>query len=328
MTTMRAARLHGLRDLRVERLPVPTPGPRDLLVRVEACGICPTDARKYRIGVNDGSYPFNPGHEWVGRVEAVGAHVDGWRTGQRVYGDTYAGYAEYALIGTDIDGWSHGPLAVDEALPVDRAVFVEPLADCLHAIHDRASLQAGERLVVVGAGQMGLQLAAVGALAGADVHVVEPDAGRRDHARSLGAGATSEPREWPASVRAWAGGAGADVIVLSVPDPDLVAPAIEAAADGGRVVLFAGLGDRGRATVDLNRLHYHEISLTGSEWIGVPPALQRERYADAHRLLADGTLTLESLVTAHCDLDGILDAFADMAALRTLKTVLVPGPGA
>jgi L-iditol 2-dehydrogenase len=326
MTTMRAARLHGLLDLRVECVPVPTPGPRDLLVRVEACGICPTDARKYRIGVNDGSYPFNPGHEWVGRVEAVGDEVDGWHVGQRVYGDTYAGYAEYAVIGTDVDGWSHGPLAVDEALPADRAVFIEPLADCLHAVHDRASLQVGERLVVVGAGQMGLQLAAVGALAGADVHVVEPDAGRRQLARSLGASTTSEPTEWPAAVRAWSGGAGADVVVLSVPDPDLVAPAIEAAADGGRVVLFAGLGERGRATVDLNRLHYHEISLTGSEWIGVPPALQRERYAEAHRLLCDGTLALESLVTAHCDLDGILDAFADMAALRTLKTVLVPGP--
>ena len=79
--------------------PSPSPGPGDLLVRVEACGICPTDARKYEIGLNDGGYPLNPGHEWVGTVVATGAGVeDDWQD-RRVYGDTYAGYAEYALIG-------------------------------------------------------------------------------------------------------------------------------------------------------------------------------------------------------------------------------------
>ena len=69
-------------------------------MRIEACGICPTDARKFAIGVNDGAYPFNPGHEWVGRVVALGAGVAGWEVGARAYGDTYAGYAEYATIAT------------------------------------------------------------------------------------------------------------------------------------------------------------------------------------------------------------------------------------
>src|SRR5438105_4842500 len=95
---MRAARLHGIRDLRVEALPVPEPGPGELLVRVEGCGICPTDLRKWLIGVNDGDYPFNPGHEWVGVVEAVGTDVAGWARGTRVYGDTYAGYAALATL--------------------------------------------------------------------------------------------------------------------------------------------------------------------------------------------------------------------------------------
>ena len=69
---MRAARLHGIKDLRLEELPVPRPGPGELLVRVEACGICPTDARKYAIGIGAGEYPLNPGHEWVGLVEETG----------------------------------------------------------------------------------------------------------------------------------------------------------------------------------------------------------------------------------------------------------------
>jgi len=104
----------------------------ELLVRIEACGVCPTDARKFAIGVNDGQYPFNPGHEWVGRVAAVGGEVTGWELGARVYGDTYAGYAEYATIAAHPGDWSRGALAVGE-LPVERAVFVEPLADCLIA---------------------------------------------------------------------------------------------------------------------------------------------------------------------------------------------------
>ena len=184
---MRAARLHGIGDLRVETLPDPEPGPGELLVRVEACGLCPTDLRKFTIGTSDG-YPLNPGHEWLGRVEATGDGVDGWSVGDRVYGDTYAGYADLALLATGGNPWSHGPLAVPDDLPVDRAVFIEPLADCLHAIVDQGHVTTGNRVIVIGAGQMGLQLAAAAARAGASVRVVEPDERRRELALVLGAG--------------------------------------------------------------------------------------------------------------------------------------------
>src|SRR3954447_17778364 len=105
---MRVARLHGIGDLRIESLPIPEPGPGEVLVRIEACGVCPTDARKFAIGVNDGDYPLNPGHEWTGHVEARGRGVDGLEVGTRVYGDTYAGYGEFATIATAPSGWSHG----------------------------------------------------------------------------------------------------------------------------------------------------------------------------------------------------------------------------
>lgn len=325
MTTMRAVRLHDVRDARLEVLEIPRPGPRDLLVRIEACGICPTDVRKYLIGVNDGTYPFNPGHEWIGRIEALGEDVTGWAIGQRVYGDTYSGYAEYSLLGIDPKPWSHGPLAMDDDIPVDRAVFVEPLADCLHAIEDQARLEAGERLVVVGAGQMGLQLAAAGALAGGLVHVVEPRADRRELALKLGAEVASGTDDWPAAVREWSDGAGANVVVLSIGNPDLIAPAIKALAHRGRIVLFAGFGERGEAMVDINRLHYKEMSIIGSHWVGVPPKSQVGRYEQARQLLTEGTLPLEAIVTNHCDLDGVVGAFDDVAAQRVMKTVLIPG---
>jgi L-iditol 2-dehydrogenase len=313
---MRVARLHGLRDLRVEQLDDPQPGPGELLVRVEACGVCPTDVRKFLIGMNDGDYPFNPGHEWVGRVEMVGQGVDGWTPGQRVYGDTYGGYAELATLAVEPGPWSYGALRIDDDLPLERAVFVEPLADCLHALHDQAHLARGERVLVIGAGQMGLQLAGSAAAAEARVTVAEPLEERRLMAAAFGAAAALE--ELP-------DGEEFDVVVLSVGLADLVARTVELAAPGGRVVLFAGFGDRPDATLDVNRLHYREVALVGSEWIGTPPNARPERYEHALRLLQDGALPVERLITMRCGLEGLDEAFAEQQARRGLKTLLVPG---
>ena len=314
---MRAARLHGIRDLRVEELRTPEPAAGELLVRVEACGICPTDVRKYLIGVPEGDYPFNPGHEWVGRVEALGADVDGWRVGDRVYGDTYGGYAELALLPAEPGAWSHGALALPDDVSLERTIFVEPLADCLHAVHDQARIEAGDRLIVVGGGLMGLQLVLVGALAGASVTCIEPIAERRDLAADLGAAEAVPPATFDSV-------GDADAVILSIGQAALVAAALDVVRPGGRVVLFAGFGDEAATTLDLNAIHYSEILLVGSEWIGTPPNQRYHRYRQALELLTSGQAPLERLVTSRCDLDGIADAFAAQQARLGLKTMLVP----
>jgi L-iditol 2-dehydrogenase len=319
MSPMRAARLHGIRDLRVEELPAPEPRPGELLVRVDACGICPTDVRKYLIGVNDGDYPFNPGHEWVGRIEAVGAGVAGWRVGARVYGDAYGGYAELATLPVEPAPWSCGPLALPDDLVLERAVFVEPFADCLHAVHDQAQVAPGDGVVVVGGGQMGLQLVLAASLAGAQVLCVEPVSARRKLAVAFGAARALAPSDW-------APAADAAVVILSIGVPSLLDACIRAARPGGRIVLFAGFGDAGQVPVDVNAIHYSELSLVGSEWIGTPPNQRRERYAEALDLLASGRAPLERLVTGRCGFGGLAAAFDDQRARRGLKTILVPGP--
>jgi L-iditol 2-dehydrogenase len=325
--TMRAARLHGIADLRVETISVPEPGPGEVLVRVEACGICPTDARKYAIGVNDGAYPFNPGHEWVGRVVAAGHDVEEPAPGERVYGDTYAGYAEFATIAAVPGRLSRGALALGD-LPVERAIFVEPLADCLHAVHDRAGLSEGEHVAVIGAGSMGLQLSAAATRAGARVLAVEPRAERRAIAERFGADMAVGPEAWRHACASWAGGAGPDAIFVTLGRDELAAEAVEACAPGGRVVLFAGFGDEGHAAIDLNRLHYDEISLVGSEWVGVPPRQRLERYDQARALLAGGGLPLEELVSDRVGLDGVDQALRAVREQRSLKTILYPGAAA
>jgi len=322
--TMRAARLHGVGELRVESLPVPEPGPGQVLVRIDACGVCPTDARKYAIGAGDGSYPLNPGHEWVGRVVAAGEAVEGFDVGERVYGDTYAGYAEFAAIDTQPGGWSRGALPVGD-MPVERAVFVEPLADCLHAVHDQGQIGPGHRVAVIGAGSMGLQMVAVAAHAGARVLAVEPRDERRALAVRFGAEATLERRDWARPVIEWAGGGGPEVVILTVARSDLAAESVSACGPGGRVVLFAGFGEDGTAPVDLNRLHYEEIALVGSEWVGVPPHQRFERYEQARELLAGGELALEQLVSDEIGLDEVAASLQAVRDGRSLKTILYPG---
>ena len=322
--TMRAARLHGIEDVRVEELPVPEPEAGELLVRIEACGICPTDARKFSIGVNDGDYPFNPGHEWVGRVVAAGGGSASAGLGERVYGDTYAGYAEFATIAAEPSGLSAGALPLGD-LALERAVFVEPLADCLHAVHDQGRVEPGDRVAVIGAGSMGLQMIAAARRAGADVLAVEPRAERRALAERFGAGAAIAAEGWGPAVREWSGGPGAAVVLLTVGHPEPAAVAVTACAPGGRVVLFAGFGDQGVGPVDLNRLHYEEITLVGSEWVGLPPNEHLERYAEARDLLADPGLPIEELVSDAVGLDGVAGALRAVREQRSLKTILYPG---
>jgi threonine dehydrogenase-like Zn-dependent dehydrogenase len=320
---MRAARLHGIGDLRVESLPVPEPAAGEVLVRVEACGVCPTDARKYAIGVNDGDYPFNPGHEWVGRVVEAGGGAEGLAPGELVYGDTYGGYAEYTTIAASPGGWSRGALPLGD-LAVERAVFVEPLADCLHAVHDQARVAEGDRVAVLGAGSMGLQMVAVAARAGARVLAVEPREDRRALALRFGAELAVDAGGWREAAAEWTGGAGPEAIVVTLGRGEVAADAVSACGPGGRVVLFAGFGNEGIAPVDLNRLHYKEISLVGSEWVGVPPRQRFERYEQARALLAGGGLALEELVSDRTGLDGVEEALRAVRDQRSLKVVLYP----
>jgi L-iditol 2-dehydrogenase len=322
---MRCARLHGPRELRIEDLPIPEPANGELLVRIEACGVCATDARKYRVGVNDGNYPFNPGHEWVGVVVGLGEGVDDrFPVGARVCGDTYGGYAEYATIAVKPGNWSAGPVRMPDDVPLERAVFLEPLADCLHAVRDQAEVHAGDRVVVVAAGSMGLQIVAAAALQGAEILVVEPIEERRARALAMGAAQAVPAEGWEEAALAWSAG-GVAAVILTAPEADLVEACVGVCAPGGRVVLFAGFGDRPRATLDLNALHYREISVVGSEWVGAPPNQRRELYTDAGDLLASGRLQLEDLVTDRCGFDDLEDVFIARGSFARLKHVFYPG---
>jgi len=103
-----------------------------------------------------------------------------------------------------------------------------------------------------------------------------------------------------------------------------VGSGVTALAPGGRLVLFAGFGEQNLALVDLNLVHYQELSIVGSEWVGTPPNSRLECYRQARELLSSGELRLERLVTRRCTLDTLVEAFADVESLNALKIVLTP----
>ena len=224
--------------------------------------------------------------------------------GERVYGDTYAGYAELAVLSTDRQPLvarrrSRSPTTCP---PIARSSSSRSPTACTPST-TRPGSSAGDRVIVLGAGQMGLQLAAVARRSQAPTCTWSSRT--RSAAATLGARRSARlGRGGLAEAGAHGAPASADGVVLSIGDPDLVAPCIDALAPGGRVVLFAGFGDRAEATLDINRIHYQEIAVVGSEWIGDAADQRRERYAEAPGLLA-GDARARAPGHAHCDLDGI-----------------------
>ncbi len=324
---MRAALLYGVKDLRVVDLQIPGLEAGDVLVRVRACGVCPTDLRKYQTG--DGGtlrYPMNLGHEWVGQVLQVEADVDGFYPGLRVIGDTYAGYADYAIIRHDDRKLSFpgGPLRIPDHVEDEELTFVEPLADCLHAVRDQANVKPGQTVVICGVGQMGLQLVAVASSCGARVVASEPIAARRERAREFGAESLIDPtrQDVVAEVRALTDGKGAHAVIVAVGIPALINHALQMTRALGRVVLFAGFELPTRAEIDANLIHYHEIVLTGSEWIGTPPQHRPELYQEAIDLIGHKQIPVQRLITERFELAHIERAFAAAANPNSLKIII------
>ncbi|MDW5594505.1 alcohol dehydrogenase catalytic domain-containing protein [Conexibacter stalactiti] len=228
--TMRAARFHGLGDLRVEQVAVPAPGPGELLLRVLACGVCGSDAGELRrpamIRSLDEPHPASGhvgpvtmGHEFAGEVVALGEGVDGVREGALVAcgaGVSAGGgparraartnlAPSYYTLGFHADGglaeYVVAPAAIcfDVApygLTADAAALAQPMAIAVHAARG-ARASAGEQAVVLGAGGIGVNIATALAAWGVEVVVADLAAERLTIAAAVGAHHTVLADELP-----------------------------------------------------------------------------------------------------------------------------------
>jgi L-iditol 2-dehydrogenase len=310
---VRAARLHAPGDLRVEDVPRPEPGPGDVLVQVEVALTDGTDLKTFRRGhpvlLRESPAPF--GHEFCGIVDGrrvVAANsapcgaCAGCARGEQCLDLSFlsGAYADWLVVPERIAAVNMH--AVPPGLAPEVAAMVEPLACCLRGV-ERARVDAGETVAILGAGPIALMLSACVADAGGWPVVV----GGREERRSLAGAFGAELGD----------GRGADVVVEAAGSEQAWADAVELVRPGGTVVLFGGLPRDARPALDAYRLHYEELTIRGS--FHHTPAAVRAALA----FLASGAYPWERLVTHRVLLDELPRLFADPPR-DLLKAAVLP----
>jgi D-arabinose 1-dehydrogenase-like Zn-dependent alcohol dehydrogenase len=294
-------------------LAVPEPGPQELRLRVRTCGVGDT-LNNMRGGRNrsmpGASLPRVIGHEVAGVVDAIGAGVVGWETGQRAYVYMYltCGRCEACRWGHDplcrsmrgmvwlaIDGGfadylvvpaaNVGPLP-DEVDDLAACVAVDALATPWHALQAVARLRATDTLVVIGAGGgVGIHAVMVGAMMGARVLAVDITPEKIAFAIEHGADeAIDGTGDVAGAVMELTGGRGADVIVDYVASSATLAPAFEALAPDGRLVIQGVNPPGDEFSVTPRSFVHRQVSVAGSRYAS------RREVAEAIELVRRGTI--------------------------------------
>jgi L-iditol 2-dehydrogenase len=335
---MKAAFLHGPRDLRLERsVPPPTASAQEVLVRVGVAGLCGTDHRIFT-GDRAVAYPRVMGHEFVGLVEAVGEGVTRVAVGDRVAVEPNYSCGTCPLcregnrnlclsrtaIGIDVDGGFAEVVRVPVRCcwPAPRGIadedlmLTEPLAVVVRAV-ERAGVRAGETAAVVGVGTLGLLALQVLRARGARVLCVGRTGRRFALARELGAETVHATSDGPlaAVAREFSGREGVDCVIETAGTPEAVNHALELVRPGGRIVL-TGLPHAPTA-VSFFSVVRREVTITGS-------MIYQDEFAEAMRLVAAGRVRTAPLITHRVPLDEIARAFAAHEEPTAIKVAVVP----
>ena len=330
---MKAAVLRAPKVLEVGEIATPQAGPGELILKVRAATVCGTDLRilsgKKTKGIR---FPSVIGHEFAGVVAHAGDGVTAFKVGDRVCMDPVVpcracAYCPAGLenvcqnrqaMGYEFDGafaeyiripaialQAGNVFRVPEGMSFEAAALSEPLACCING-QKNARVGVGDSVVILGAGPIGLMHAALARVAGArQVIVSEPNPVRREAALARGVNHACDPtrENLLEFVRQRTDGLGADVVILAIGVPALANEALSLVRKGGRVNLFAGFSQGDMSTMDVNLIHYNEITVTGAS------ALSRSGYELALNMLASGQIDATSLITHRYGVADSLEAF-------------------
>jgi len=340
---MRVATYYNNRDIRVEERPRPEIGRGEILVRVEACGICGSDVMEwYRIH----KAPLILGHEAAGVVEETGPGVQGFKKGDRVALAHHlpCGKCHYCLSGhetvcetlrkTSFDPGGfceflrlselhvrQGVFLLPDPVSFEMGTFVEPLA-CVARGQRIAGTAPGKCVLVIGSGIAGLLHVHLAHVRGArPVIATDINAYRLDAAKRFGADACVDAKELtPDAVRRINGGRLADVVVVSTGAPAAIQQAIQAVERGGTVLFFAPVSGREPTAFPFNQLFWRsEITLTSS--YAATPAEYREALA----MIAGGKVDLVGMITHRFPLAGTQEGFRLVEEGReSIKVIIQP----
>lgn len=337
-TVMRAARVHGPGDVRLDEIAVPTAGPGEAIVKVAACGICGSDLGYIRQGSLSGDgqlhEPLRIGHEFAGTVVAVGEGVTGVATGTRVAvnpdlafiggGGPDGAMAPYIRVSGAKVGDTLYPLPDD--LSFSEASLAEPLSVALHGLVV-ADVQPGDKVAILGAGPIGLCAVLMLRHRGVtDIAIFDPVEERLERARALGAGlAVNVTQEKLPDALARYHGEGSrfgsrvvetDVFVDCAGSVPALEEALSVAKYRARFSIIA-LHHK-PLSLDLFRVMAHEILITGSIADD-----RRPEFGEAVDMLAAHKFDLAPLISHHFDFSQFHEALATAAdGARAAKVML------
>ena len=317
----------------IQRVDDPTPGPREALIQVEACGICGTDMHILKGELPSTHYPIIPGHEFCGEVVAVGREVEHLRVGDFVAVDPNLPCREchscqagrenlcenYAAIGVTRAGACAELVAAPAAnafiLPADlpRAwgTLVEPLSCAVHGF-DRLGAKLADRYLIYGAGTMGLLMAQLARRAGAaTVDVVDIKESRLPVAERLGADRTATSADDLDRPHGWEIVIDATGVVVAIED------GLRRVRRGGTFLMFGVTPAEAAAPFSPFRVYNEEITIVGS--MAVLHSFERAR-----DLLVGGAIDAAAMITHRIALDGYDAAIAAFRSGDGLKIQVVP----
>lgn len=350
LNVMQAAVLYGKEDLRVERVEVPAAAPGEIVVRVGAALTCGTDLKVYRRGYHAMMLtpPIPFGHEFAGVVTGIGAGVTSFTLGERVVALNSApcdvcyfclrgqqnlcedllfnngAYAEYLRIPARIV--QKNTLRVPGDVLLEHAALTEPLACVVRGLEESGA-RAGDSMIVIGAGPIGLMFMHVAALSGINVIAVVKREDQVAAAEVFGAEEvvrTELVDDVVTAARALTPhGLGADVVVEAVATPATWSWAVDMVRKGGVVNFFGGPPSGTRISFDTNRLHYGDITLKAS--FHHTPATCRT----AFDLVTSGRFKCAEYITGKAELVAVPAIFAAMmnrsGGRSDIKTAIFPG---
>jgi len=354
--SMRAVRCYGPEDYRLEEIAVPSPGPGEVLIKLDACGICASDVKCF-IGAplfwgdaHRAAYiqaPVTAGHELIGTVWALGEGAGekyGLKPGDRAISEQivpcdqcrYCARGQYHLCDVhDIYGfhtYTQGGMAdfmlfpararnykVPAELPVEIAALIEPLACSMHAV-ERAQIAFGDVCAVAGAGTLGLGMIACARLKNPGVLVsIDPIEQRLELARDLGADVTLNPNQCDVAqaLRDMTDGYGCDVYIEATGHPEAVNQGLRAIRKGGNFVEFSVMKDP--TSTDWTIIgDSKELNIFGAH-------LGPNCYAKVIDYLHRGLLKVDGIVTHQLPLESYLEGFHLVhSGTDSLKVLLRP----
>ncbi|MFD7297201.1 zinc-dependent alcohol dehydrogenase family protein [Streptomyces sp. NPDC059897] len=329
---MKAAIVESVGKVVVGEVPDPTPGPRDVIVEVAACGLCGTDLHILQ-GEFAPTLPVVPGHEFAGTIAEVGSQVTELRVGDRVAVDPSLHCHEcrycrvgrgnlcerWAAIGVSTAGgaaqYAVAPVANCVPLPdhvqTQDAALIEPLS-CAVRGYDVLQSRLGSHVLIYGSGTMGLMMLELAKKTGAaSVDVVDLNPDRLATAQRLGVSASAANPDELDRPTGW------DVVIDATGNAAAIQDGLGRVAKAGTFLQFGVADYATRVEIDPYRIYNQEITITGSMAV-------LHSYERAAELFAGGVLDPSVFISDRLPLDSYPQALDQFASGVGRKIVVVP----